>query len=1276
MKTTPATPRLRRSLCLVAITALLLLPAYARAGGPAQTKTHLEAKTPDSPVQLDPETAKAFAEEAQKRSLEQPATEAPFAVAPTRSPQQKAAPLPDAPIMAVRVTATAGTTGPTDYATLGAAFTAINAGTHQGAIAISIQANSVETGPAVLNSNGAGSASYTSVLIQPTADALTITGATATGRGLIELNGADNVTIDGDNPNSAGTNRDLTIANTAANTITFTSVIRIALATTIVTSADNNTIKNLNILGSGTGRNSSGVTSEVVSYGILATGGASTTNATTAPSAIASSSTTIGAGATANSFAVQNNFVNLAARAVAVQGSATTVFPNLLIENNTIGNATSGAVDGVYTMGVTAQGSTSAVIRGNTVYVESFFSTATRGLDFGGVSTTGSGAVFERNKVLRVHNNNTTTFGSYGISVAGGTNHIVQNNFVADVLNSQTAGSGAFSTTFGALGIRVGGGTGHRIYHNSVHLSGVVPGAVSTDLTAAFALVGTGQTGCDVRNNIFSNQLTGGNPAANSTRHAVVFLPSGATSALTLTWNNNGYYQGPNVADPKSELAQTGTTAGSGEYYAANFIPGLTTPASNFRSYTSTLGNAANDNSSFATATSPPVTSSTDLHIPNGTATKLESGGASLPVATDIDLEARNAITPDIGADEFAGVAPCPNDIAALSFVVPSNGGSLSNGGTVTPQANFQNAGTATQTNVMVQFTITGPSGYNYTDTQSIASIIPNQVVTVVFAMAPTFSSAGAYSMTAQVVTPDCLAMNDSINGAFQVSNPIGGNVTVGTGGTYPSLTNAGGVFEAINGGGLFGNLTINVVSDLTSETGAVGLNQWSETGAGNYTVTIRPSGAARSITGSTASTGLVRFVGASRVTIDGSVGGGGSDRSLTIENTNTTGPIVVLFGSVGSTPISNDTLKNCTIRNGANTSSAVVTSDAGTPGNPGFFTNVTIQNNSIQKAYIGAYSNGGAAPTQGGSNLSYLDNDLTSSGANAIRDVGLYMQGVNGATVSRNSIGKLDTTNDEDDRGIWAASGTTNAVISRNTITGIGYTGTAGFGAHGIAVSTGTANANVVISNNMISNITGDGFDVASFPADNPYGMYISGTQSGIKIYYNSINLFGNTLNQTGALSAGIVIGTGTTAVDLANNVVTNNLGLSAASGTGAVGIWLQTAATQLSSAMNNDYLVNPSGGGTKNIGRISATNSATLANWQAATGKETNSISADPLFSASTNLHINCGSPVIALGVPIGGLTTDFDGQTRDAVPEMGADELVAPTPSSAVSRFIHTG
>ena len=280
----------------------------------------------------------------------------------------------------VSVTATAGTTGPTVYTTVGAAFTAINAGTHQGAITIDITANTTETAAAVLNSSGAGSASYTSILVRPTVDGVTIAGPTVTGRGLIELNGADNVTIDGDNPNTAGTNRNLTIQNTALNTITYTSVIRVALAATIVTTADNSTFKNLTLLGSATGRNistaGSTTATENASYGILATGGASTTSATTAPTAISSLTTTIGTGATANNLTIQNNAITTAARAVAVQGSAATVFPGLLIEGNTIGNPVVGAVDGVYSFGVTAQGSTNAVIRGNIVNVESFLATS------------------------------------------------------------------------------------------------------------------------------------------------------------------------------------------------------------------------------------------------------------------------------------------------------------------------------------------------------------------------------------------------------------------------------------------------------------------------------------------------------------------------------------------------------------------------------------------------------------------------------------------------------------------------------------------------------------------------------------------------------------------------------------------------------------------------------------------------------------------------------------------------------------------------------------
>ena len=62
----------------------------------------------------------------------------------------------------------------------------------------------------------------------------------------------------------------------------------------------------------------------------------------------------------------------------------------------------------------------------------------------------------------------------------------------------------------------------------------------------------------------------------------------------------------------------------------------------------------------------------------------------------------------------------------------------------------------------------------------------------------------------------------------------------------------------------------------------------------------------------------------------------------------------------------------------------------------------------SVQKAFIGVYATGGTTP-QNGSNLTYTQNTLNTSGANAIRAVGLYMQGVNGATVSQNSVGNFN---------------------------------------------------------------------------------------------------------------------------------------------------------------------------------------------------------------------------------------------------------------------------
>ena len=126
------------------------------------------------------------------------------------------------PPLAIEVTATSGVTGPTAYATLKAAFDKINDGTHQGVITIKINGNTNELASAVLNASGTGSASYTTVTAYPTTSGLSISGLLAAP--LIDLNGADHVTIDG-RVNQTGS-KDLTIQNASSNNNTGTSTIR------------------------------------------------------------------------------------------------------------------------------------------------------------------------------------------------------------------------------------------------------------------------------------------------------------------------------------------------------------------------------------------------------------------------------------------------------------------------------------------------------------------------------------------------------------------------------------------------------------------------------------------------------------------------------------------------------------------------------------------------------------------------------------------------------------------------------------------------------------------------------------------------------------------------------------------------------------------------------------------------------------------------------------------------------------------------------------------
>ena len=548
------------------------------------------------------------------------------------------------------------------------AFDAINAGTHQGDIVVGISANTTETAPAVLNSTGAGSAIYSSVLIQPTADGVTVSGTTTAGRGLIELNGADNVTINGDNPNSIGINRNLTITNTAANTVAYASAIRIAVATTVITSANNNSIRNCVINGNATGLNISTATSTTgpanASYGIYVGDNASTVSATTAPSAITSLTTAVGTGATVTNLLVDNNQINACARGIMVQGSQATVATGLVISNNIIGSATPNSLTTVYSYGISVQGSSNAVIRGNSIQnMESFISSSLRGISVGDISSvSGDNVLIERNTVSNIVSRSTSGVAAWGISNAGGTGNIIQNNFIFGLNAVQN--NSATGTTFGIRGIRISSGTNHKVLHNSVHLAGTMLGSAS-DVSTCLAITSNLTTGLDVRNNIFSNTMSG---TATST-FTCVQMSSAATSSLNLTLNNNAYYTGVNANNYNFSLTN-GTN-----YVASNFNAGSTAPVTNSRAFTSTLSTAGtNDNASIASSNAAPFVSASNLHIDllnAGLAPLYQTGASGTGVTNDFDDDIR-ANTPCVGADEFTLPACSGTPAFATTSISPN----------------------------------------------------------------------------------------------------------------------------------------------------------------------------------------------------------------------------------------------------------------------------------------------------------------------------------------------------------------------------------------------------------------------------------------------------------------------------------------------------------------------------------------------------------------------------------------------------------------------------
>lgn len=488
-------------------------------------------------------------------------------------------------------------------------------------------------------------------------------------------------------------------------------------------------------------------------------------------------------------------------------------------------------------------------------------------------------------------------------------------------------------------------------------------------------------------------------------------------------------------------------------------------------------------------------------------------------------------------------------------------------------------------------------------------------------------------------------------------------NFPMNINGVYATLTSA---VSDVNFRGVSGptRLLLTDVSYSIGETFPILFNVVNENApTSTNTISVKPNTGMTVSISAASDYSSIFSLRTSYVIIDGSNTTNGTTRDLTVSNTSTLSPIVITLVSSGTTPVVGSGIMNCFVINGLNTSSAITMTDNSF--SAGFFNNNIIENNSIQKAYYGVYGTSQLA-SGNGTGLNISNNELNSTGANAIRHIGIYVQGFNTAIIRGNDIANFENASDEIDDGIWLDLGTKNVIIEKNKIYNLGYTGSNGYGSHGIKIQTGLTSANISVINNAIYNIYGLGFDYTTDLVNNPMGIFLLSSQSGLNVYNNSIYLYGNTLIQNLAMSIGICLGSGTTA-NIRNNNIVNNLGLGGLYSYGACAVYAQSDNTQFSDINFNNYYVNPSGSGTKAIGKLSTTTTATtLSDWATATGKDEFSVSGDPGFTSTTNLHpdvnnVNCWN-VNAGAMPLSSVSTDIDGNTRSTTVTGGACDIGA--------------
>lgn len=623
-------------------------------------------------------------------------------------------------------------------------------------------------------------------------------------------------------------------------------------------------------------------------------------------------------------------------------------------------------------------------------------------------------------------------------------------------------------------------------------------------------------------------------------------------------------------------------------------------PLSDLAAWQAASGQATNSISE-----NPLFVSATDLHVQAAALDGAATAGTG--IGTDIDGDARDATMPDIGADEFDRY---PQDVALIRLLAPEAPVNLESREVIIELINLA---TESLTSLTIDWSVNGQSqsSLNWAGALAEGGILELNLGTF------DFSAGGSFLIEATAYNPNNLPDLNPANNVLQatVETALIGTYTVGVGTT--DFTTISEAIEALHQRGAAGAVTFSLLPGTYEEQISIG------DFPGNDLYPIRLESQALDY-----NTVLWQFPatsGANYVLLLDGV------RDLSIEGIHLKAQEVSFYAgtviahqSGEALSLSNNWLEGTIATSGQFQKSIIRHSNT-------FLNRLSLHNNRFDLGSYALYSYN--SPSQYGAEVIINGNSFQ----NQIYT--LLISYMNAVTVTDNTFSVSHSGNYF---GLQAQNGQM-ATVQGNIFTGNN---------NGEAISLNHFSGSVSISKNQIFGLS-TGINFQNITAGSIINNFISvGTTNqnayGIRGSNSSLSIFHNSVLNSSSLQS--INSAALSLYSSGNYEIKNNI---LASTGGALVVSLSNSGTYTSD-FNDLY-------GTGNIWGIWSNNFRyNLAEWQAASGLDANSISEAPQFAGANDLHISQAA-LNAAGTPTAGVGEDIDGDPRDPnTPDIGADEF----------------